>query len=73
MPNQHGQVTEQDMKAPQGMIRLIMENMDDGELEIIADFHQGHKPQLVIEYAEILQGYSDHIYTLWDDQGNNLL
>jgi len=72
MPNEHGQITEEDMKAPQGMIRLVMEDMRDGELEIIADFHQGHKPRIAIEAAQTLQEYSEHIYTLWDDQGNNI-
>jgi len=38
MPNQHGQVIKEDYFAPEGSVRAIAQSMEDGEVEIVADF-----------------------------------
>lgn len=70
MPNKHGQVTEDDFRAPEGQFRTICEDMDDGELKIVSD----HYDQcLAIKTVKWLAEENDKdVFTLWDDQGNGI-
>ena len=71
MPNEHGQITEDDFRAPSGQFRLMMEDMQDGEVKIIADYHilciAQETTRTLRETAS-----ENEIFTLWDDQGKEI-
>lgn len=68
MPNKHAQITVEDFKAPPGQFRLILEDMNDGELFIVADFRRRHTALDVADWLET--NSSAPVCTVWDEQGN---
>ena len=71
MPNTQRQITESDMKAPDGQFRIMQENMGDGELEIVADFRRQLTAETVTRRLQ--EENADDVFTLYDDQGNAIL
>jgi hypothetical protein len=72
MPNEHGQVTTEDLKALTGKFRIISENMADGELRIIADINH---VECAFEIANILirdDQDGNFFFTIWNDQGKEI-
>ena len=67
MPNAHGQVTREDFKAPAGQFRIIREEMSDGQLSIIADFHQQEFATLGVQMARAT--HPEDVFTLCDENG----
>lgn len=72
MPNEHGQVTEEDCKAPSGQFRIIKEDMEDGDLEIVADYYhpQGRAEKAV---KALREEDENNVYTLWNDKGEEVV
>ena len=71
MPKKYGQVTEKDFKAPKGKFRIIFEDMDDGDLEIVADYHKVTLAQNAVE--DLRKKYGGCVITLWDDRSQEVL
>ena len=67
MPNEHGQITREDFKAPRGEFRIIREEMSDGELSIIADFTTRNFAEWVMTHLREEKG--EDVYTLCDENG----
>lgn len=61
------QVTPEDFKAPaSGILRLMCESADDGELKIMADFHD---QQLAVDNLRRLRDEHSDVFTLCDENG----
>ncbi len=71
MPNEHGQVIEEDFKAPMGQFRIMKELMSDGDLEIVADVRRQATAEKVIHFLEIED--EENVFTLYDDNGTLLI
>ncbi len=71
MPVEDGQITPEDCKAPEGQFRIVREDMDDGELILIADFYNQSLAEKVV--AQLAEDDDKNVFTLWDDQGNGIL
>lgn len=70
MPNEHGQVTEADFKAPVGKFRIMREFMSDGDLEIVADFT---REIVATEVVKFLQEQSEEdVFSLYNESGENI-
>ena len=77
MPNEHGEITKEDCKAPEGKFRVIHKGISDGKLNPMADFFNESDARafielLILSLAFVEKDPSD-IFTIWDDQGNDIL
>ncbi len=70
MPNEHGQITQDDFKAPEGQFRIMKEEMSDGNLEIVADIHRLGYSEFILR--ALVEGNDEDVFTLCDDQGKNI-
>ena len=70
MPNIHGQTTERDFRAPEGKSRIMKEDMEDGALEIVADFYHIPTARKITNFLQADD--QEAVFTLWDDQGNEV-
>jgi hypothetical protein len=67
LSNIHGQVTPDDFKAPERMFRIMREEMSDGQLSIIADFH--YREFAILGLKSSRTSNPDDIFTLCDENG----
>ena len=63
-------VKETGPKAPTGFFRIMRESMDDGDIEITADVRRISEAMTITLFLN--REKEGVIYTLYDDQGNNL-
>ncbi len=67
MPDKHGQVTEEDFKAPEGKHRIICEEMSDGLRRIVGEFNLEKDARVALKAFSSAQPRD--IFTLCDDRG----
>lgn len=60
------QVTPDDFKAPKGQHRIMREEMPDGKLSIVADFHLFEFAKLGLESARA--AHPEDVFTLCNDE-----
>jgi hypothetical protein len=70
MPNEHGQITEDDFAAPEGQFRIMQESMTDGELEIVADYRKESRAKSAMR--TLVEEDQSYVFTLCDDRGNTI-
>lgn len=63
-------------RAPKGKLRIIREDMEDGQLSIVAQV-DANSVDVAKEVLNCFQSKMEHhlfqpIYTMWDDQGNEI-
>ncbi|HDQ22954.1 MAG TPA: hypothetical protein ENN28_03205 [Candidatus Uhrbacteria bacterium] len=71
MPNEHGQITPADFKAPKDKYRITREDMNDGELHIVADIYHYDCALLIAEWLRAKD--QESVFFLWDDKGQEII
>ncbi|MCX6739961.1 MAG: hypothetical protein NTZ49_01895 [Candidatus Parcubacteria bacterium] len=71
MPNEHGQVTVGDFKAPPGQYRITREDMEDGALYIIADIFNYECAIIITNWLR--EEDENSVFLLWDDKGQEII
>lgn len=69
MPNTHGQVTDDDFKAPEGKTRIMREEMSDGKLSIVADFDNCNLALVALHAFREDTELSRDVFTLCNENG----
>lgn len=69
MPDPTGQVTSDDFRAPEGKFRIMLEEMSDGQLSIVADFSRRDFAEIAMRAYETDTNIRKYVFTLCDEKG----
>lgn len=70
MPNvQEQPITKHDLKAPEGTYRIVREDMEDGELSIVADFRSDYLTLAFECLWEFRRRNPDDVWRLYNQNG----